>query len=390
MGSVALVVALFVSGLSIGATVDTADADNCLEAPNSAAPQGSHWFYRLDRTNQRKCWYLRAPGQPAQQAAAPATSTSATPSNSMASQSAPMAAAESASAPTSITPGGSAQPSPHLKILAVRPRPAPVVGATTDEPVQQGPPKGKAAPVFPEEPAPQASASSQTSAQVTGLVPAAPTPWPDARPAFATVNAREPVAVPTDARAASVQPQARAHASYGARGVEPTDNAGLAVIIFPMLALGLVAAAALSRVGMSIVAARRARPIVHHPESSWDDDQRQHELRDRQEEYGSAELQEYPTLISAVSDYDPRVPFRADDERPGNARGHGDAGQIRADAERPGNARGHGDAGQIQADAEWPDNTRGRGDAGQITEEVSKREDTSALLDRLLRSPKVA
>jgi hypothetical protein len=320
-----------------------------------------------------------------------------------------MAAAESASAPTSITPGGSSQPSPHVKILAVRPRPAPVVGATTDEPVRQGPPKGKAAAAFPEEPAPQASASSQTSAQATGLVPAAPTPWPDARPAFATVNAREPVAVPTEARAASVQPQARAHASYGARGVEPTANVGLAVIIFPMLALGLVAAAALSRVGMSIVAARRARPMVHHLESSWDDDQRQHELRDHQEEYGSGELQEYPTLISAVSDYDPRVPFRADDdwpdsargdseagqiqaddEWPDNARGHGDAGQIQADDEWPGNARGHGDAGQIQADAEWPRNARGHGDAGQITEEVSKREDTSALLDRLLRSPKMA
>ena len=56
----------------------------------------------------------------------------------------------------------------------------------------------------------------------------------------------------------------------------------------------------------------------------------------------------------------------------------------------PGNARGHGDAGQIQADNEWPDNAYRRGEAGQITEEVRKSEDTLALLDRLLRSPRAA
>ena len=51
----------------------TARADDCLAAPNSPAPQGSHWYYRLDWATQRKCWYVRAPGPPAQQAAAPAT-----------------------------------------------------------------------------------------------------------------------------------------------------------------------------------------------------------------------------------------------------------------------------------------------------------------------------
>ena len=362
-----------------------------------------------------------------------------------------MAAVKSITAPTSITPGGSAPPSPHIKILAVSPKPAPVVGGTTGELVRQGPPKGNAAPAFPEVPAPQASTSSQTSAQAAGPAPAASAPWPDPRPAFATVNAREPAAVQTDARADSVQPRARAHASDGEegtpRGGEPANSGGLPVIIFPMLALGLVAAGALSRVGMNIVAARRARPIVHHPESDWDDDQRQHELRDHHEEYGSAELREYPSLTSVVRDYGPRIPFRADDEKANNARGHGDAGQIladdewpdnarghgqagqipagdewpdnarghgdagqiqadderpgdacghgdadqmQADAEWPGNARGHGDAGQMQADNEWPDNACRRSEAGQITEEVRKSEDTLALLDRLLRSPRAA
>ncbi|KIZ47567.1 MULTISPECIES: hypothetical protein [Rhodopseudomonas] len=34
-------------------------ADECLAKPNAPAPQGSHWYYRTDRTQNRKCWYVR-------------------------------------------------------------------------------------------------------------------------------------------------------------------------------------------------------------------------------------------------------------------------------------------------------------------------------------------
>lgn len=37
-------------------------APDCLAAPKDAAPQGQHWYYRLERTTKRKCWYLRAVG----------------------------------------------------------------------------------------------------------------------------------------------------------------------------------------------------------------------------------------------------------------------------------------------------------------------------------------
>jgi hypothetical protein len=30
--------------------------------PDTAAPQGMHWYYHLDRTNNRQCWYLAAEG----------------------------------------------------------------------------------------------------------------------------------------------------------------------------------------------------------------------------------------------------------------------------------------------------------------------------------------
>jgi hypothetical protein len=36
-----------------------AGADSCLSAPKGATPAGSHWYYRIDRTTKRQCWYLR-------------------------------------------------------------------------------------------------------------------------------------------------------------------------------------------------------------------------------------------------------------------------------------------------------------------------------------------
>ena len=34
-------------------------AANCVQAPAGQAPEGEHWYYRLDRGTQRKCWYVR-------------------------------------------------------------------------------------------------------------------------------------------------------------------------------------------------------------------------------------------------------------------------------------------------------------------------------------------
>jgi hypothetical protein len=48
--------------------------DNCLASPkDQAAPQGSHWYYRIEHPSNRHCWYLR--GQ--HDAAAPITSPGA-------------------------------------------------------------------------------------------------------------------------------------------------------------------------------------------------------------------------------------------------------------------------------------------------------------------------
>ena len=54
-----------------------AAADECLTKPGASAPQGSHWYYRVDRANNnRHCWYLGSQGARVradkQQAEAPA------------------------------------------------------------------------------------------------------------------------------------------------------------------------------------------------------------------------------------------------------------------------------------------------------------------------------
>lgn len=43
-------------------------AEECLTAPKGASPEGKHWYYRIDRTTKRHCWYLGQREKPAQTA----------------------------------------------------------------------------------------------------------------------------------------------------------------------------------------------------------------------------------------------------------------------------------------------------------------------------------
>jgi len=60
---VLVVMAVLANGLSAGPLgilpggVARAATD-CLAAPNAQSPPGSHWYYRVDRVNNRRCWYL--------------------------------------------------------------------------------------------------------------------------------------------------------------------------------------------------------------------------------------------------------------------------------------------------------------------------------------------
>jgi len=67
-------VAFFATSFSLPilAPIGTANAAaSCLAAPNAPAPQGSHWYYRLERPSLRKCWRLVQKDQKDQRAATP-------------------------------------------------------------------------------------------------------------------------------------------------------------------------------------------------------------------------------------------------------------------------------------------------------------------------------
>jgi hypothetical protein len=46
-------------------------AEGCATRPGSTAPQGQHWYYRLDRTVHRPCWYLGPEGAKVAQSGRP-------------------------------------------------------------------------------------------------------------------------------------------------------------------------------------------------------------------------------------------------------------------------------------------------------------------------------
>ncbi len=359
IGSIALIAALLLCGTGAGAR-----ADDCLAEPNSPAPAGSHWYYHLDRANQRKCWYVRPPDQSAQQAAAQAPSgapvTHATPSEEPATA--------SVGAPMSISPSDSPPQWPHIKTLAVKPQRAP--SPTTDEPVQQNPQQGSTASSVPATPAPQASPWSQISVQSSEATPAAPSasqassmseisaqaaePPPaagitspqaspmsqigaqaDPDPPVAAVKAPEPSSVLSDPQTESVQPAANAGVPDDAENTTQDDVSTVKAAwmgplapttpaeMFPILALGLVVAGLLFRIAIKIAAASRRRRIIFdrsEPDEGIDD-RLKHELHDEIQEWDELIHKLPPLPIAAVSDYSSSSPFGTDDEWPDNARG---------------------------------------------------------------------
>ena len=110
---------LLTSGAGVAAPANTTPADNCFAAPNTAAPPGHHWYYRTDRATQRKCWYVRAPGQPAQQATAPPRKSTAKSMDSTSDPSGPLPAAEAA--PTPVNSADAGRLPPQIEVPASAP-----------------------------------------------------------------------------------------------------------------------------------------------------------------------------------------------------------------------------------------------------------------------------
>jgi hypothetical protein len=244
IGLTVVVYALFSAG--VGASANVAHADDCLAAPNSPTPQGSHWYYRMDWAKQRKCWYLRAPDQPAQQAV---------------------------------------------------PEAAPRTGATADSPGPQRSPEESGAAAISQVVAPPANIP-QPGVQTPASAAAAGAAWPDPPPTVAAPVAANAVAVSNDAGAGS--PARRAdprssedsdsvvgRAASTATAAAPQSVTASPVEMLLVLALGLAAAGILSRVVMKFAATRREPTITRYAEPDWIDDTRlQFEFPgDRSEDY---------------------------------------------------------------------------------------------------------
>jgi hypothetical protein len=62
---------LLAAMIAIGTGGTASAARDCIEQPTGGVSQGAHWYYHVDHTNRRKCWYLGMPATMPPQAASP-------------------------------------------------------------------------------------------------------------------------------------------------------------------------------------------------------------------------------------------------------------------------------------------------------------------------------
>jgi hypothetical protein len=99
----AMLTMLFIA-LTIRAGGAESAGDDCVAKPNSAAPQGSHWYYRVDRTANRRCWFLGPEGLKVRRAESPKRLLSATSTPQLNSDTRAEAAASESVANVSTSP----------------------------------------------------------------------------------------------------------------------------------------------------------------------------------------------------------------------------------------------------------------------------------------------
>ena len=204
-----------ISGAMTTAPFDLARASDCLTAPNSPAPKGSHWYYHLNRATQQKCWYVRSSEKPPQHATAQTSSTGA--------------AAPSTSAGhigSTVAHNINAPPSQF--------------GVPTNaiqDPASDAASNGLASRTAPQEsiqtPALRGDASSSASGQATTTTAVV---WPDPPPIASSVTSREVNAATLDAPMNPVSDITDSVAGNGER----TSKFEIPIMIFPGLAFGLV------------------------------------------------------------------------------------------------------------------------------------------------------
>jgi hypothetical protein len=149
-----------------------ARAADCLAAPNSPAPLGSHWYYRLDWATQHKCWYVRAFNQSDKQAGTQAAKEQASLSHSVPFAAKPKPKADSA--PLSVSPRATDTTFLPVDVLAVKPNDGSVSGANdeTTSSISEAPAWPQGASIS--ETNEQVAASAPTSVITNATAPASP------------------------------------------------------------------------------------------------------------------------------------------------------------------------------------------------------------------------
>ncbi|CAL75866.1 conserved hypothetical protein; putative signal peptide [Bradyrhizobium sp. ORS 278] len=197
-------------------------ADECLAKPGGT-PAGKHWFYRVDRTTKKQCWYLREDDRASQGASLVTRKLASHRDRTTMSSSAADARAEIQSSPSGDdTKTASAVPSSGARTAAVFPPVAafPTVPAAATAP---------AAAKTPTSPEPLSSAPAVDTSDSATSDSAVATRWPDSSGTLQTqpAPARAPTltlaAAASDAAPADVAPVV---ASQPTADVAPLTSVG--------------------------------------------------------------------------------------------------------------------------------------------------------------------
>jgi hypothetical protein len=156
-------------------------ADECITKPNSTPPQGSHWYYRIDRATRKQCWYLGAEGEKVRARRAGSRFKSA-------------AAPKETRPPTAETSDETTEAAAPVKIASADATPAPTIAgeapagvpAGVDDPAtafsMRWPALPKSARAIEREPAPMSNSYTDERA-TTEPLDGAPPDWPIVAPA---------------------------------------------------------------------------------------------------------------------------------------------------------------------------------------------------------------
>ncbi len=99
-------------------------AEECLTKPKDEAPSGKHWYYRIERSTKRHCWYLRDEGETHSQA------TTSTPARRAAPEVAPDGETK---LPRSAADAHAELPLPQT-VVEADPKISPTISATPVDP----------------------------------------------------------------------------------------------------------------------------------------------------------------------------------------------------------------------------------------------------------------